>query len=1161
MGKRKHRLTGIATVVATAFLACSIAPENAQAGLTVPVTSPDGFHYADLNIQLPGEFDDKFNGEYEIDEADRGISAEEIAGLKLGFDYFWDVLGSDFQANGPVQILLVPLSLEDDNAFALSPNYGLVTELTAGWVGTEGLTDNVAVIGVDLPLFTDRWHTSTLPVLPAQNHYSDLPGTMLHELYHAFGLSVSYSYDEKDGSFYFDRDDINAFSLGLHDFDGKSSAKLIENSQDGTVKIVALKPNDEALPLSAADPDAFYIAQYGSGGWRYSGMYFSGTNVKEVLGDETTIAWPTDIESDQSKYIEELEPVPGLPINGYEPYEGGEIILDGSHIELQNSLMSHQTYRNWCVLMEAELALLQDIGFEFDRKRFFGYSVYGNDGEINNRRGYWARSADGESWLKGTPSQQAWGIGLHVYGSDNTIKQLADLLADGTYGIGARIDGSSNDLTIASGTTIQANGVGGKGILFSWGKEHKLSVESGATVSALGEGGIAVAFDFGSNEMGDYWAYLGSYTSTYVVNDTFENRDYLPKELKGPLVESFTVAGSLSGGLASIYISPNAYVKDIVIAPGAEISGDIISLWDPDETLYGTEHIGYEGNEPLVTTLTFGSSEPSLYASKSEQSVTTFSDNITSNGSIVMCVASGTLNFSGTASVLGVTVAPYATLEGGTYVLSEHDDVDTSGSLINSGSLVSTGNNPVVIAGDYVQNKDASLTLSVSGGQLVPLTVGGSATFEGNAQVLATIEGGWNAEGQVALPKTTQITTADSNPTNVSLKWAPMTDLPSSPTLEVNVKGKEIEILRDENAYSRHVTGKSKDVARIFDASASTLTDPQTQAFFAALDWSDTNGSRINRAARALSGTGIVDGISSALMLDRLAGDALVPDPVRVTSDGSFAWANPFGGSASAFSAQKTSLNAAGIAGGWIHKSGTTTTGVSVAALQAEGDSDELCDLDAKGLWVSGFVRNDLHSAADAFWEGSLRFGYMNSDESRSIVFDDFHGAANSDVNRWTLGGTLKAGLAVDIADIVRLEPFAQLSGALIYTPSYEESSRDFTALSISSEVYRTLEAQIGVALAGSTTNQNTLFWRVHASYGRELLSDAGSFTASFAHPDFKGSFDRTVQWDSRNRLRGGLTLGIESENGFSVNARLEGYRESADTKSLIGGIEAKWRF
>ena len=1160
MGKRKHRLTGTAAVVAAAFLACSIAPEDAQAGLTVPVISSDGVHYADLNIQLPGEFDDRFNGEYEIDEADRGISAEEIAGLKLGFDYFWDVLGSDFQANGPVQILLVPLSFEDDNAFALSPNYGFVTELTASWVGTEGLTDNVAVIGVDLPLFTDRWHTSTLPVLPAQNHYSDLPGTMLHELYHAFGLSVSYSYDEKDGSFYFDRDDINAFSLGLHDFYGRSAAELIEDSQNGTINIVALKPNDEALPLPAADPNEFYIVQYGSGGWRYSGMYFSGTNVEEVLGAETTIAWPTDIESDQSKYIEELEPVPGLPINGYEPYEGGEIILDGSHIELQNSLMSHQPYRNWCVLMEAELALLQDIGFEFDRKRFFGYSVYGSGLTINNERGYWERNEAGTDWLEGFASHQDWGIGLHVYGSNNTITQSADLLADGTYGIGARIDGSSNDLTIASGTTIQANGVGGKGILFSWGKEHNLTVKSGATVSALGQGGIAVAFDFGSNEMGDYWAYLGSYTLTYVVNDTFKNRDYLPEELKGPLVKSLTVAGSLSGGLASIYISPNAYVKDIFIAPGADISGDIISLWDPDETFYGTEHIGYDGYEPLVTTLTFGS-EPSLYASNSEQSVTTFSDNITSNGSIVMQVASGTLKFSGTASVLGVTVDQGAILEGGTYVLSEHVAVDTSGSLINSGSLVSTGNNPVVIAGDYVQNKDASLTLSVSGGQLVPLTVEGSATFEGNAQVLATIEGGWNAEGQVALPETTQITTADSNPTKVSLKWAPMTDLPSSPTLEVNVKGEEIEIHRYENAYSRHVTGKSKDVARIFDASASTLTDAQTQAFFASLDWSDTSGSRINRAARALSGTGIVDGISSALMLDRLAGDALVPGPVRLTSDGSFAWANPFGGSASAFSAQKTSLNAAGIAGGWIHKSGTTTTGVSVAALQAEGDSDELCDLDAKGLWVSGFVRNDLHSAADAFWEGSLRFGYMNSDESRSIVFDDFHGAANSDVNRWTLGGTLKAGLAVDIADIVRLEPFAQLSGALIYTPSYEESSRDFTALSISSEVYRTLEAQIGVALAGSTTNQNTLFWRVHASYGRELLSDAGSFTASFAHPDFKGSFDRTVQWDSRNRLRGGLTLGIESENGFSVNARLEGYRESADTKSLIGGIEAKWRF
>lgn len=320
-------------------------------------------------------------------------------------------------------------------------------------------------------------------------------------------------------------------------------------------------------------------------------LYFDGENTIKVLGgkdtyedalnaiknnktdlliDGTDITYTGLVHYQDNPYAEENEGVAvwGLPLLGLE--DGN---ADFSHIELRNSLMSHQNYRNWGTFMEAELALFQDLGYDIDRSKFFGKSYYLNNIEEENNISY-----NGEV---------DYGIGMHIYGDSNKITQAADIQATGDASIGARIDGVNNSYTVGENTKIEMLGNNNLGIAVTYGKGHNITIEQGAEVSATGENGIAASFDFGKNILGEKYEHRGSYIysqiddsddSSEVLNSTADLDEH--PELQGALVEKFDIKGSLIGEKAAIYISDNAYVENINVFDGATISGDIISEWN-----------------------------------------------------------------------------------------------------------------------------------------------------------------------------------------------------------------------------------------------------------------------------------------------------------------------------------------------------------------------------------------------------------------------------------------------------------------------------------------------------------------------------------------------------------------------------------------------------
>ncbi len=434
-------------------------------------------------------------------------------------------------------------------------------------------------VGVDQNDGNYGWSGDVVGQLGQQELTVGLTSIMFHEIGHVLGLFAPISTNEKGNyGFFFDGNDPNTIENHLIDQNGN-------RAKDGQIIVSDLSLLDEDTQKDVNEhPENYFIITDNK-------AYFTGENVTKVLKGRT------------------FEGKDGVPILGAE-----DGIPDLSHIDLERSLMSHQSYCSYKTFMEAELAVMQDLGYKIDLKNFYGRSIYNNDlnGEkaIKNTQGFFARNEVGTDYILGKANTATMGVGLHVYGSRNEITQTrdddneagsADLLACGDGAAGIRIDGVENTVTLASDANIQANGINGVGILAAYGRDHQVNVKG--NVSAMGEGGDAIRFDFGSNKnfeyRGSFIRYLWAIEEDKIIsgwsialkkqrdnNDTSSFSDCINGDLDSKM-GSLRISGTVEGRNHAIYIAKNAFVDRIDIENGAKISGDIVSEW---------KHFGNIGN-------------------------------------------------------------------------------------------------------------------------------------------------------------------------------------------------------------------------------------------------------------------------------------------------------------------------------------------------------------------------------------------------------------------------------------------------------------------------------------------------------------------------------------------------------------------------------------
>ena len=598
------------------------------------------------------------------------FSAGERSAIEQGLEYWQLLLLGNAQNSAPLRIMVIPSADAFNNASGLSdivtsgPFAGkswLAAALADNWFGESG-SDWDDYLGFVLigQTANGEWHTGPLTSLPQDSDSLNLTSALVHEIAHTLGLEALLTAETGDrfGS------TLSLWEQGLRDSYGQKAA-----------------PNMSVVS-SGNKGEGTFVTQWE---WSYSGVYFTGEHVAEVL-QGALLSYPENPDGYFGSYAGKM---PGVPVNGWEYVGEGNggnengNIAELSHIELQNSLLSHQYYRNWNTLMEAEIAVMQDLGLSIDRRAWYGYSIYNSGITLTNTNPYYAR--ENGQYLIGQPSTMPWGIGLHVYGSDNNITQQADLLADGAYAVGIRLEGQGNDLTVAKGTRIQANGYGGTALLVSYGRNHQVQLDGSAV--ALGPDGIAARLDFGGNIVGNSEEIRGSWIRAYAAAGALYLG--LPSELQGALVNSFNVSGQLAGSKAAIYISDNALVERINILSGASVWGDIVSEWNPDNDLIQTEHQNFSGTrDSLYTQLNFGQRQGHdgrLYDDSSYDF--TMYGNISGQG-IKLNHRAGRLSLAGTVDV-------YAVNNNGTMALY---GVDQNGYAISTTSFTN-GRNATLEAG------------------------------------------------------------------------------------------------------------------------------------------------------------------------------------------------------------------------------------------------------------------------------------------------------------------------------------------------------------------------------------------------------------------------------------------------------------------------------
>lgn len=1080
------------------------------------VTGKNGKDLFNFKFFDKGEEAEDFNGSkistYTLN------SEEKKAVLDAG-KYWSEVLNTDNALLSTINVY----TLNDANAYATSITVekgdakGMM-ELQAKILGKSfnpHLGEAVATIGIGIMGFKTG-APSNLPNAEGVNLY----GTIVHEIAHTLGIMSTANFYE-DEKFRFG-DVLSNFDKGLID---NNDRKISD-----TTGISYIDNNGNLIGNPETDFDAS------------ANVYFVGKNVDEVLKDSSLEGVPVNVGLEG--YYDELPLAPEL-----------------SHLEMDRGLMSHQQYRSYTTFMEAELAVLQDIGYTIDRRNFFGYSVYGNDSTIDNYNGYFLRDEKGEKYITGKYNTASYGVGLHVYGSRNNIVQKADLLTSGIAGIGIRIDGVGNKITVDRGIKVNADGDYGTGILVAYGKEHNIT--NNGEIKARGNQGIGVRFDFGSNTLGKDWAYMGSYILFLSKEDCSkpENLEYAEinglklGEINGALVENFNTSGYIEGKYASLYMSENAYVKNINVFDGAVLKGNIISMYKP-KMEFGNNTITTETNLNLGLDKNDTSKGDSNFSFK-------FDDNIIGKN-IVLNMAGGTSSLNGQNEILRVVVKDGAVLKGNArYILEEN------GSFVNKGT-VAPGNSigKMIIEGNYSQEDNGKLNIEFDGnGNHDVLEIVGNASFSsGSSMTMTPLKSYYGESMKIDKDQFLKVTgTQNGNIDNLTFDDKIFASSSTIKKVDFDFSTSKITVLREENPYSRFSENRNaenfaKAIDRISNQASGSIKD-----FIGALDFASPSvvSSALSQATPDIYGNNIIATFESEKEHSGYIRNHLLAEK-NYEKNKSYAFGKLF--------YRENWQKGTRYLMGYDYRDQGVITGIEKEYNEGlilgthllysqsvlKGHAVNTPKIKSKNILLGVHGKYYLNYANTSYLYGMIRGGVQDNKLTNNIEFNEYRNNTNSHWKALTASSVLGIGKDIEYKNFT-VTPLIEL-GYSILKP--EKAKEDNLGINIDSKIYHSVYSKVG----GKLSSNKILIGENTKVNGNILMAYNHDYINSY-HIDGDIAQNRNSNFRIKSKrpdkdyvtIQGGTTFTVRDNLDVTLEVGTDLFRQKSS--SVNTSLTFEWKF